>query len=129
MNRSNANEHRKTSVSSPEKEDRYYTTRGSVGVDDSNKLFIDSREEKKKMVWPKLLITLSSKEKEEDFMAMKGCKLPQRPKKRAKLIQRTVLVSPSMLRIQIYDPRIRLLSFRWDFTGWLLLILSMVNLV
>lgn len=92
VNRSNTNEHRKTSVSSPEKEDRYYTTRGSVGVDDTSKLFIDSREEKKKMVWPKLLITLSSKEKEEDFMAMKGCKLPQRPKKRAKLIQRTVLL-------------------------------------
>ncbi|CAN4113806.1 unnamed protein product [Withania somnifera] len=92
MNRSNTNEHRKTSVSSPEKEDRYYTTRGSVGMDDNGKLFIDSREEKKKTVWPKLLITLSSKEKEEDFMAMKGCKLPQRPKKRAKLIQRTILL-------------------------------------
>ncbi|GAB2295413.1 hypothetical protein Dimus_029582 [Dionaea muscipula] len=46
-------------------------------------------------VWPKLYITLSSKEKQEDFMAMKGCKLPQRPKKRAKFIQRTLLlVSP-----------------------------------
>ncbi|KAK4380757.1 hypothetical protein RND71_002619 [Anisodus tanguticus] len=92
VNRSNANEHRKTSASSPEKEDRCYTTRGSVGVDDSSKLFMDTREEKKRMVWPKLLITLSSKEKEEDFMAMKGCKLPQRPKKRAKLIQRTILL-------------------------------------
>ncbi|XP_048423917.1 uncharacterized protein LOC125469892 [Pyrus x bretschneideri] len=30
-----------------------------------------------------------------DFLAMKGCKLPQRPKKRAKLIQRSLLlVSP-----------------------------------
>lgn len=45
------------------------------------------------LAWPKLCITLSSKEKEEDFLAMKGCKLPQRPKKRAKLIQRTILVS------------------------------------
>ncbi|XP_027071518.1 uncharacterized protein [Coffea arabica] len=46
-------------------------------------------------VWPKLYVALSSKEKEEDFMAMKGCKLPQRPKKRAKVIQRTLLlVSP-----------------------------------
>ncbi|KAL9270012.1 hypothetical protein AKJ16_DCAP15277 [Drosera capensis] len=45
--------------------------------------------------WPKVYVTLSSKEKEEDFMAMKGCKLPQRPKKRAKFIQRTLLlVSP-----------------------------------
>ncbi|KAJ6379902.1 hypothetical protein OIU76_016539 [Salix suchowensis] len=42
-------------------------------------------------VWPKLYTTLSSKEKEEDFMAMKGCKLPQRPKKRAKIIQRSLL--------------------------------------
>lgn len=46
-------------------------------------------------VWPKLYITLSSKEKEEDFLAMKGCKPPQRPKKRAKIIQRSLLVSPS----------------------------------
>lgn len=46
-------------------------------------------------VWPKLYVALSSKEKEEDFMAMKGCKLPQRPRKRAKVIQRTLLlVSP-----------------------------------
>ncbi|KAG4165907.1 hypothetical protein ERO13_A13G099800v2 [Gossypium hirsutum] len=40
-------------------------------------------------------MTLSSKEKEEDFMAMKGCKPPQRPRKRAKIIQRSLLlVSP-----------------------------------
>nr|GMD72834.1 uncharacterized protein LOC109148846 [Ipomoea batatas] len=92
-NRSNGNhENKKTTTLSPEKEDRYYTTRGSVGLDEHSKLFMDSREEKKKVVWPKLLVTLSSKEKEEDFMAMKGCKLPQRPKKRAKLIQRTILL-------------------------------------
>lgn len=42
-------------------------------------------------VWPpKFLIALTNKEKEEDFMAIKGFKLPQRPKKRAKFIQRTV---------------------------------------
>lgn len=93
-NRSIGNENRKASMSlSPEKEDRYYTTRGSVGLDDHSKLFMDKKEENKKFVWPKLLIALSSKEKEEDFMAMKGCKLPQRPKKRAKLIQKTLLVS------------------------------------
>ncbi|CAI9101040.1 OLC1v1038266C1 [Oldenlandia corymbosa var. corymbosa] len=81
---------------SPEKEERTYTTRGSVvahhhlqeengggGGGNGN------------VVWPKLYIALSSKEKEEDFLAMKGCKPPQRPKKRAKLIQRTILlVSP-----------------------------------
>ncbi|KAG6420356.1 hypothetical protein SASPL_116881 [Salvia splendens] len=41
-------------------------------------------------VWPKFVIGLTNKEKEEDFMALKGSKLPQRPKKRAKLIQRTL---------------------------------------
>ncbi|KAK4408634.1 hypothetical protein Sango_0444400 [Sesamum angolense] len=97
MSRSTANDNRKASASlSPEKEDRYYTTRGSGGFDVSSKaLFANPKEENRKIVWPKLLITLSSKEKEEDFMAMKGCKPPQRPKKRAKLIQRTILlVSP-----------------------------------
>lgn len=90
---------RKTAITSlsPEKEDNkyyYYTTRGSGGLDDGNSktLFANPKEEEnRKLVWPKLLITLSSKEKEEDFMAMKGCRPPQRPKKRAKLIQRTVL--------------------------------------
>lgn len=45
-------------------------------------------------MWPpKFVIALTNKEKEEDFMAIKGSKLPQRPKKRAKLIQRTLNVS------------------------------------
>ncbi|CAA6659092.1 unnamed protein product [Spirodela intermedia] len=54
-------------------------------------------EEKARGRWilPRFFISLSSKEKEEDFMVMKGCKLPQRPKKRAKFIQKTILlVSP-----------------------------------
>ncbi|KAK9725659.1 hypothetical protein RND81_05G160600 [Saponaria officinalis] len=81
---------------SPEKEERYYSTRGSgTGEGRENGDGNGGGEEKRKMVWPKLYISLSSKEKEEDFLAMKGCKLPQRPKKRAKLIQRTLLlVSP-----------------------------------
>ncbi|KZV36859.1 hypothetical protein F511_36027 [Dorcoceras hygrometricum] len=98
MSRSGADDNRKASASSsPEKEDRYYTTRGSSGgFEDGHKLlFANPAEEIKKMVWPKLLISLSNKEKEEDFMLMKGCKPPQRPKKRAKLVQRTILlVSP-----------------------------------
>ncbi|KAK6243502.1 hypothetical protein QUC31_009911 [Theobroma cacao] len=92
--RSGTTEHRKTLSS--EKEDRYYTTRGSsVGLVDENGKVADSNngEDNKGLVWPKLFITLSSKEKEEDFMAMKGCKPPQRPKKRAKIIQRSLLVS------------------------------------
>uniref|UniRef100_A0A5B6YI43 Uncharacterized protein n=1 Tax=Davidia involucrata TaxID=16924 RepID=A0A5B6YI43_DAVIN len=97
MNGSSVNEIRKMSTSSsPEKEDRYYTTRGSMGLDDNGgKVFMEAKDDNKKVVWPRLYISLSSKEKEEDFMAMKGCKLPQRPKKRAKLIQRSLLlVSP-----------------------------------
>ena len=87
-------ENRKISATSPEKEDRYYTTRGSMGMmDDNGKVLMDHGGEDRGTVWPKLFISLSSKEKEEDFMAMKGCKLPQRPKKRAKLIQKTLLVS------------------------------------
>ncbi|KAK6240282.1 hypothetical protein SCA6_005671 [Theobroma cacao] len=42
--------------------------------------------------WPRIYISLSRKEKEEDFLAMKGTKLPQRPKKRAKNVDRTLQV-------------------------------------
>lgn len=88
--RSSAGETRKSA--SPEKEDRYYTTRGSA--EENGKVTGDGNNgEERALVWPKLYITLSSKEKEEDFLAMKGCKLPQRPKKRAKIIQRSLLVS------------------------------------
>lgn len=38
--------------------------------------------------WPRIYIPLSRKEKEEDFLAMKGTKLPQRPKKRPKTVDR-----------------------------------------
>ncbi|KAJ4702766.1 DUF1639 domain-containing protein [Melia azedarach] len=40
--------------------------------------------------WPKIYISLSRKEKEDDFLAMKGTKLPHRPKKRAKNIDRAL---------------------------------------
>lgn len=43
--------------------------------------------------WPKFLVSLSRKEKEDDFFAIKGTKLPVRPKKRTKLLERTVTVS------------------------------------
>lgn len=94
FNRLNGTESRKVMSYSPEKEDRYYATRGSIGTEENGKLLIEGGDDRG-IVWPKLFISLSSKEKEEDFMAMKGCKLPQRPKKRAKLLQRTLLlVSP-----------------------------------
>ncbi|XP_004293834.1 PREDICTED: PHD finger protein rhinoceros isoform X3 [Fragaria vesca subsp. vesca] len=40
--------------------------------------------------WPRIYLALSRKEKEDDFLAMKGTKLPQRPKKRAKNVDRTL---------------------------------------
>lgn len=43
--------------------------------------------------WPKIYVALSRKEKEDDFLAMKGTKLPHRPKKRAKNIDRTLQVT------------------------------------
>lgn len=45
-----------------------------------------------KLEVPRIYTTLSRKEKEEDFMAMKGTKLPQRPKRRPKIIEKTVSV-------------------------------------
>ena len=76
------------SLPEKEKEERYYTTRGVVDTNGE-----DSNGKGEESMWPKLFVTLSSKEKEEDFMAMKGCKPSHRPKKRAKLIQKSLLVS------------------------------------
>jgi sarcosine oxidase delta subunit len=42
--------------------------------------------------WPRIYISLSRKEKEDDFLVMKGTKLPQRPKKRAKNVDKTLQV-------------------------------------
>ncbi|XP_021597256.1 uncharacterized protein LOC110603709 isoform X2 [Manihot esculenta] len=67
-------------------------------------------------VWPpKFVIALTNKEKEEDFIAFKGSKLPQRPKKRAKFIQRTLnLVSPGAwlcdLTLERYEVREKKIS-------------------
>ncbi|MQM11969.1 hypothetical protein Taro_044880 [Colocasia esculenta] len=106
---SGASECNRKSPSSPEKEDgRFYATRGSTagqeenghgggGGDERGGFGCGVGEEKVRGRWvlPRFFISLSSKEKEEDFMAMKGCKLPQRPKKRTKFIQKIILlVSP-----------------------------------
>ncbi|KAM7270258.1 hypothetical protein ACFE04_029472 [Oxalis oulophora] len=40
--------------------------------------------------WPRIYVNLSKKEKEEDFMAMRGTKLPHRPKKRPKNVDRAL---------------------------------------
>ncbi|OMO61415.1 hypothetical protein CCACVL1_23540 [Corchorus capsularis] len=98
-NRNSDNKTRSAALIPAEKEDRYYATRGSgsLGLDENTKVLMENHQIKEEtgFVWPRLFITLSSKEKEQDFMAMKGCKLPQRPKKRAKLIQKSILlVSP-----------------------------------
>jgi Protein of unknown function (DUF1639) len=74
--------------------DRYYPTRGSTLVFEESgpthgMLGLD---EKGPFVLPRFYISLSNKEKEEDFMAMKGCKLPQRPKKRSKSVQKCLRV-------------------------------------
>lgn len=42
--------------------------------------------------WPRIYLSLSRKEKEDDFLVMKGTKLPQRPKKRAKNIDKSLQV-------------------------------------
>lgn len=91
------------SSTSPEKSDRLHhhpvvnaiTTR-SNNTDDTNKTSADADTMQDKtskpeaFVWPKFLLTLSRNEKEEDFHTMKGTKLPLRPKKRAKIIQRAI---------------------------------------
>ncbi|WOL19352.1 hypothetical protein Cni_G28150 [Canna indica] len=93
-------ENQKSMSMSLEKDDRCYTTRASVapGCEGENVasggggVVIDERAS---TALPRFFVSLSNKEKEEDFMAMKGCKLPQRPKKRSKLIQKCILlVSP-----------------------------------
>ncbi|KAG8061337.1 hypothetical protein GUJ93_ZPchr0003g16936 [Zizania palustris] len=88
-----SNLNRRQSISlSPEK-DRYYSTRGSPFPFEGNGFdFGGGMEEKGTTALPRFFISLSNKEKEEDFMAMKGCKLPQRPKKRPKLMQKCLLM-------------------------------------
>lgn len=57
---------------------------GSGHVEKEEKLNFERFE------WPRIYVSLSRKEKEEDFLAMKGTKLPNRPKKRAKNVDRSL---------------------------------------
>lgn len=51
-------------------------------------------EKEEAAIWvPKFMIGLTNKEKEEDFLVFKGTKLPPRPKRRAKFMQRNINVS------------------------------------
>ncbi|XP_052210168.1 uncharacterized protein LOC127813296 isoform X2 [Diospyros lotus] len=83
---------------------------------DSKKAGTSSGSDAIPAVWPpKFVIALTNKEKEEDFIAFKGTKLPQRPKKRAKFIQRTLnLVSPGAwlcdLTLERYEVREKKIS-------------------
>ncbi|MCO5573171.1 hypothetical protein L7F22_026937 [Adiantum nelumboides] len=40
--------------------------------------------------WPRFIMGLSRKDKEDDFLIFKGTKLPQRPRKRPKIVERAV---------------------------------------
>ena len=51
---------------------------------------INGEREKATQEWPRIYIALSRKEKEEDFLVMKGTKLPHRPRKRAKNIDKAL---------------------------------------
>ncbi|KAH7286066.1 hypothetical protein KP509_33G057100 [Ceratopteris richardii] len=46
---------------------------------------------KGKFEWPRITLVLTRKEKEEDFLVFKGAKLPQRPKKRLKVVEKALL--------------------------------------
>ncbi|KAL8264175.1 hypothetical protein R6Q59_022305 [Mikania micrantha] len=81
-------------VCSPDGEGVHDKRGGSVPSEtahDSKQGAMSPGNEAVPIVWPpKFVIGLTNKEKEEDFLAIKGSKLPQRPKKRAKFIQRTI---------------------------------------
>ncbi|KAG6500273.1 hypothetical protein ZIOFF_040116 [Zingiber officinale] len=83
--------HNSRSVSSsPDKDDHCYTTRGSAALVCEGE---NADERASAASLPRFFVSLSNKEKEEDFMVMKGCKLPQRPKKRSKFVQKCILIS------------------------------------
>nr|ACR36609.1 unknown [Zea mays] len=57
---------------------------------------------------PLIYISLSRKEKEDDFLAMKGTKLPQRPKKRAKNVDKTLqFVFPGYVVVRFDEGTVR----------------------
>lgn len=46
--------------------------------------------------WPRILLQLSRKEKEDDFLIMKGTKLSQRPKKWSKYVEKVLQVGKTV---------------------------------
>lgn len=69
-----------------------------------------------KVEMPRIYTTLSRKEKEEDFMAMKGTKLPQRPKRRPKIIEKTVSVR-ACASFFLSGPPLAAAYYRWSSTS------------
>ncbi|MCO5596473.1 hypothetical protein L7F22_050536 [Adiantum nelumboides] len=51
---------------------------------------LKSRADTHILEWPRIVLSLTRKEKEDDFLVFKGSKLPQRPKKRPKIIERAL---------------------------------------
>ncbi|KAJ3694972.1 hypothetical protein LUZ60_000349 [Juncus effusus] len=97
-------------LTSPEKTAKAAGNGGSAAIAGVSEEKKGSSSGSEGYVWPKFNISLTNKEKEEDFLVFKGSKLPQRPKKRAKMIQRTInLVSPGLwlcdLTLERYEVR------------------------
>ncbi|KAG6532453.1 hypothetical protein ZIOFF_006298 [Zingiber officinale] len=90
--------------SSPDKDDRCYTTRGSAALVCEGE---NADERASAASLPRFFVSLSNKEKEEDFMAMKGCKLPQRPKKRSKFVQKCILISHRREEKRIKEKKVK----------------------
>lgn len=84
----------KTSISTTKDKEMVVARRGlEAGIHIGT--FHDELQNLEVYLMPKFMIALSHKEKEEDFMAIKGSKLPIRPKRRAKHVQKALhVVSP-----------------------------------
>ncbi|KAH7307431.1 hypothetical protein KP509_22G058400 [Ceratopteris richardii] len=54
---------------------------------------LDASATGKDFVFPKFVIQLSRKEKAEDFLMFKGCRLPLRPKRRPRAVEKALLYS------------------------------------
>ncbi|GLJ10166.1 hypothetical protein SUGI_0123270 [Cryptomeria japonica] len=71
------------------------STRSSNHTDQTNIMQHSKPLNLEPLIWPKICLTLPLGQIEEDFLAIKGSKLPVKPKKRLKSIQRTIhSVSP-----------------------------------
>ncbi|KAH9291613.1 hypothetical protein KI387_043198, partial [Taxus chinensis] len=84
----------RTTISQHPVNDMMCTRRG-VNTDEMKTVQGNKPSNRETFIWPKVFLSLSVSEKEEDFLAIKGSKLPLRPKKRLKSIQKAIQnVSP-----------------------------------